>query len=662
MRAFAWHGETEQHQRRLALLGSLAMLLAGFVAASLALGPDLVRRIARPENVALAELLLHLGLILVALVLWPFARVVCSGPLRLAARIPGLRWLVAKTGRLGALGLAVALVAFVIWIVVQREFIARFVPWKEAIGVAIAFLLALPLGWLLGRAARSRRAIRLSVLMIWLITLVTLGVTFWVGLGIPLTAGRARAVMVEDSLTGRLGFALYRLLTDVDRDGAVAGFSGGDCAPLDGRVNPSAVDVPSNGIDENCDGDDLVLSSLTELSGRADYAVPADWPKKPSILLITIDALAARHLKSFGGERETAPTIDRLAREGIAFQSCFAQGPSTRLSFPSIFTSRFDSEIAIDATRHYPFPIQPENQTLAELMAGAGYRTAAVVPNEYFRPAAWKGLTQGFARVDSDASRYWKRGFNADRVTDAAIRQLEPGNARPLFMWVHYFDPHEPHIQPPDTPVFGKERKDKYDAKVAWVDRHVGRLVAEARRVLGEDLLTIVSADHGYAFDAAHTKAGYGYDLSTVVMHVPLVFHARFLKPNRNELIVSTMDITPTLANLLGLGRAHRFRGFSLIPALSGADERRPQLVFHQAFLGESIAAKKDPLWLVGVRTPKYSMTLDRTSGRVTAFEWPTDYEEENDLWPSQGRDEELRALKDTLDAFVFASKSNLLR
>jgi arylsulfatase A-like enzyme len=246
----------------------------------------------------------------------------------------------------------------------------------------------------------------------------------------------------------------------------------------------------------------------------------------------------------------------------------------------------------------------------------------------------------------------------ARQVTDTALERLEERDPRPLFMWVHYFDAHPPHNQPPGVPVLGRTPEDVYHAELVYVDQHVGRLF-QGIREKAPGTLTVLTGDHGIGFHGIHETHGYGYDLSTVVLHVPLVFSAPFLEPHRVSALASTIDITPTLVNLAGARGDYPFFGYSLIPALTKGDGNRPPFVFSQFFLGENVLVGKDPLRIVAIRTPEYNLSFKRYSGRVEAWNWQNDYLEEQDLWGALGNSaqaRDLRVLKAALDRFVVSS------
>ena len=94
------------------------------------------------------------------------------------------------------------------------------------------------------------------------------------------------------------------------------------------------------------------------------------------------------------------PHTDELARRSVLFRSAFSEGPSTRLSFPSMFTSRWDSQLTHQFAPRHPYPLGPAEKQLQDALTAAGYETMAIIPNTYFDKEHWSSMTRGFLRVD----------------------------------------------------------------------------------------------------------------------------------------------------------------------------------------------------------------------------------------------------------------------
>ncbi len=421
--------------------------------------------------------------------------------------------------------------------------------------------------------------------------------------------------------------ALVKRALDFDGDGLLSFLGEGDCAPFDARRYPGAPEVPDNSVDEDCDGTDLDLQFAEESRRpRWDHPLPGSGCPDCHVVLITLDAVAPARMDLYGHDRETLPFLRRLASESIWFRYAYSQGPSTRLALPSLFTSRYDSQIKRAVGARIPLEILPENLTLAEVLRTQGLRTIAVLPTAYFEK--WKGLAQGFDEVVTDAITHYRApGYhNAEQVTDAALAAVRRARGARLFLWVHYYDPHGPYTPPPTETRFGTSDPDIYDAELRYTDGEAQRLVEGLDRLLGSDrTLLIVTADHGEAFDPAHPKKHHGLDLHSTVLHVPLMVRAPFLAPRVVDSPVTTMDLLPTVVNLLQVPGDFAFEGTSLVPWLFEGDAGRERIVFHMYYLPENVYHKKPRFQQVAVRTPALSLIRDFRNNTLQLFQYRLD-------------------------------------
>jgi len=680
-------GEPAVHQQRIARVATWVLCVLLFGALFIAAAPAVVLGVARPINVAFGLLGVVLGLALVSALLAPLLHRWSLFWLRLYARVPGISWLVGKTWRaLAVLALKLTLAGVVVLALTWR--VLSHLPWAAVVCSALAVSLSLVSVWIHMLLARRSKIFGYVLSVVFCAAWLS---TAWVGFSVKQASVPTRLAMGEGLNLGRLGLLAVGAVLDVDGDGIAFGFGGGDCAPFDASRYPGAIDVPGNAIDENCDGEDLDPSLAGEFKGRIDFPTPQGFPKRPHVVLISVDALAPRYLAAFGAKptgqtQDIAPQMSAFDAQSVSFHACFTQGPSTRLSLPALFTSRYDSEIARKLQGRFPYEIMPSNQMLAELMSERGYYTAAVLPESYFLPTNWRGLTQGFKYVDGAPSKLLKAGaaHNAAAVADAAIAVFarppdaaDPAgkqgglvearapaaaasawdHSRPLFLWTHFYDAHWPHEQPASGPKYGDTEEHRYQAEVTLVDTQVGRLLEAIKRELGPDTLVVLTADHGVGFDRPrHAKQGYGHDLSSAVLQVPMMWRHPSLKPHRELGLCSTLDILPTLANLLGLKLKGAPRGTSLVPGLK-AEVSEPRVLFHQYFVPEQQVRRKEPLKLVSIRSERFNLVLDRDHGSISAWNWKQDFFEAEDLWPdgqSAEQAHELSRLRQILDLYTF--------
>jgi len=296
---------------------------------------------------------------------------------------------------------------------------------------------------------------------------------------------------------------------------------------------------------------------------------PTDDPR-PDVLLVTIDTLRADHCSLYGHRARTTPHLDRLAATGLTYDTAYAPTGATCPSHATLFTGR--SPWVHGLVRN-GLPLPETEDTLAERLRAAGYRTGAVVSS--FPLSRRFGFAQGFDHYedsfDPETSTIttverWggteiEEGFDrpAEPTADLALDWIEASadSDQPLFLWVHFFDPHTPQV-PPESYLerFGKRRKFReYDAEIAYADAHMNRVIeAFAERRPDSQPLVVVTSDHGEGL-MDHGWAGHNRTVYEEETRVPLVISwpGRLPKGERVLQPVHLGDLPRTIAALVEL-------------------------------------------------------------------------------------------------------------
>jgi len=293
-----------------------------------------------------------------------------------------------------------------------------------------------------------------------------------------------------------------------------------------------------------------------------------------NLVVVTLDTTRADRIGTYGARDVETPTIDRLANEGVLFEQAVSVAPLTLPAHSSIFTGKFPPEHGV--RDNGGFFLGPEQTTLAELLKARGYRTGAFVA-AYVLAAKW-GINQGFDTYFDDFDLSQTRALSlsaiqrpANEVLDKALPWIDKSGDARFFAWIHLYDPHSPY-RPPE-PFASRYKAHPYNGEIAFVDSQIARLVAALRaRNLYDRTIIVVMGDHGESL-GEHGEGSHGFFVYNSVTHVPLVIRAPFTLTARRRVSdpVRSVDVMPTVLDLLGASLPPGISGVSLVPLMTGA-------------------------------------------------------------------------------------------
>jgi arylsulfatase A-like enzyme/cytochrome c-type biogenesis protein CcmH/NrfG len=304
-------------------------------------------------------------------------------------------------------------------------------------------------------------------------------------------------------------------------------------------------------------------------------ARPADTvtPLRPvNLVVVTIDTLRADRLHCYGNKDIETPTLDALAARGVLFENAVAQTPLTPPSHASIFTGTNPNVHHVRNTGG--FALQASPIPMAKILQAQGWDTAAFIGASVLKKAA--GFSQGFDVYDDQMPKQEKGREEieyperrASVVVDHALDWLNAQSGKSFFVWLHLYDPHEPYDPP--APFHEKYKHNLYDGEIAYTDQQLGRFLdAMAKKTPAANTLLVVLADHGESL-GEHGEFNHGIFLYDATLHIPFLIAGPGVPAGvRVQQQARTIDVLPTVLDLMGGKAPATAQGVSLTPAFSG--------------------------------------------------------------------------------------------
>jgi choline-sulfatase len=297
----------------------------------------------------------------------------------------------------------------------------------------------------------------------------------------------------------------------------------------------------------------------------------ASFAKPVNIILITLDTTRADRMGFLGSKRGLTPNLDSLAQQAAVFSRADSQVPLTTPSHATILTGTYPQ---FNHVNDLGSPLGKDLPYLPDILRQHGYRTAAFVGSQVLDPksAAAPGFDRGFETYDAP---FHIRGQGEDRyhsverrgmaVVDSALSWLNQHPQGPFFLWLHFYDPHDPYDPP--QPFKAQYVASPYDGEIAYMDSAVGKLLATLRSDgLYDQSVIVVVADHGEAF-GEHGEWSHGLFLYDETIHVPLLIKLPVAGSPHPviESRVGLVDIAPTLLREVGIAAPAAMQGQSLL-------------------------------------------------------------------------------------------------
>ena len=459
-----------------------------------------------------------------------------------------------------------------------------------------------------GRGVKPRKVALLACL-------VVAGASLWlyqIGASLGEASPSVRLGLKYRAMNSAAALRLFTVVLDVDRDGYLGLFDGGDCQPFDGEISSAAIERAGDGVDQNCIGGDPTEAQVDELqsmlSGGAERN-RADQAK--NVLFITVDAWRA-DTPMPRSEEWMRPRCTYYPRGYCAL-------PQTEPALTSLFTSTFPVRPRADRAGRSP--------SVVELFRDAGYRTAAFA----FWPAVLDigALPEGYGPgrgfediwITPDQSLA-AQAAASDTTLHRAWDWLEQYHRESWFLWVHLFNPHSPYLPHEDPPP--TNQADLYQGEIEYTDQYLSLFLDSLRN--RTDMVAVITSDHGEELlergTVGHASCSLAGTLYDEAIRVPLVVRYPRCLP-RGEIIetqVCQIDIMPTIFDMLGLQMPVETEGHSFLPLIH---DRRTDVVeetFAETRPCGWQTLKDDHRRIWCIRTPKWKLIYNDLEPQAESY------------------------------------------
>lgn len=191
----------------------------------------------------------------------------------------------------------------------------------------------------------------------------------------------------------------------------------------------------------------LIAACVKVLAGHRLTAADLLPSTRPNILFIMSDDHAAHAVSAYGSQINQTPHIDRLAKEGIRFNNCFAVNSICTPSRASILTGKYSHINGVTEFNRF----DGSQWTVAKALQAAGYHTGMIgkwhlqsepTGFDYWNILVGQGLYQNPVFIEM-GERKKLNGYATDLITDLSLKFLrDRPKDKPFFLMTHHKAPH----------------------------------------------------------------------------------------------------------------------------------------------------------------------------------------------------------------------------
>ncbi len=338
----------------------------------------------------------------------------------------------------------------------------------------------------------------------------------------------------------------------------------------------------------------------------AAWPVSAADAETPNVVLIISDDQAWTDYGFMDHSFIRTPNLDRMASQGALFTRGYVPGSLCRCSLATLVTGLYPHQHGITSNdppegvaRHSMLRLIEDSATVPGLLQQKGYvsmQTGKWWEGEY----SLGGFTHGMTHGDpARGGRHGDEGLKIGRQGLDPIRQfLRKREEKPFFLWYAPFMPHRPH-NPPEKilekymDATSSKFVARYWAMCEWFDESCGNLfdLLEEEGVASNTLVMFI-ADNGWiqepekdGFASRSKRSPYDGGLRTPV----ILWWPGRIPPSRDDrMLVTSLDLAPTILRACGLEPPSNMPGVDLLPfTTGGATDSRT--IFGEVFTHDAV-------------------------------------------------------------------------
>lgn len=344
-----------------------------------------------------------------------------------------------------------------------------------------------------------------------------------------------------------------------------------------------------------------------------------------NVILITLDACRLDHLSFAGYNRDTCPNLSKITGEGTLFLKNYTVIPQSEPAIVSILTGMYPHNHGI---RTLGLKKSLNVTTIQEIFKSYNYKTACMAIEQQHNDAIKKGFDEFNLlrwRLNSKAKRTIKKIFDRGKnfgvseiITDNAINWVKKNKTKKFFLYMHYMELHWPYSPPsPYDHIFDPDYKGKhtfndlgngrlkkgdlvynnelseeernhaiahYDGGILYMDSQIGRFVdfLKADGIWDNSIIVIVG-DHGEHFGENNLYYHHVSSVYEPALRVPLFIKAPNIGSKKISALTQSIDIMPTVLDLLKIPLINYIDGKNLTPIINGKLEKIRDYAFAES-------------------------------------------------------------------------------